>query len=77
MDRRVYTLEDEIDVIHEDLRRARRHRDDMLRAPSEGRVADQAEFEKHLRIAELRVRAIEAELREACARQAAAEGLAT
>lgn len=72
-DGRVYTLEDEIDVIHEDLGRARRHRDDMLRAHSEGRIADQAEHDKHLHIAELRIRALEAALREACAQQVAAE----
>ena len=71
---RLYTLEDEIDVIHEDLGRARRHLNDLLLAPT-GRVADEVEHWKSVRLAETRIMALEAELREACAQQvAAAEG---
>ena len=63
-DGRVYTLEDEIDVIHEDLARARRHLDD-LQDPQ----AIRKQWE--------RVRMLERQLAEACAEQiAAAEGFA-
>lgn len=72
---RLYTSEDEIDVIHEDLGRARRHYNDLLRAEHDGRTADPVEHWKSLRLAETKVMALEVELREACAQQiAAAEG---
>jgi hypothetical protein len=74
-DGRVYTMEDEIDVLHEDLGRARRHVDDMLRAESDGRVADQEIHAASLRQGMERVRMLERQLAEACAEQiAAAEG---
>ena len=64
-DGRVYTLEDEIDVLHEDLGRARRHLD-TLHDP----VAIRKQWE--------RVRLLERQLAEACAQQiAAAEGFAS
>lgn len=74
-DGRVYTMEDEIDVLHEDLGRARRHVDDMLRAESDGRVADPDLHAAALRQGMERVRLLERQLAEACAEQiAAAEG---
>lgn len=68
---RLYTIEDEIDVIHEDLGRARRHLNDLHLMPP-GRIADEVEHWKSVRLAETRVMALEAELREACAQQVAA-----
>ena len=77
-DGRVYTLEDEIDVIHEDLGRARRHVDDLLRAESDARVTDPELHADTLRRATERVRELEVALREACAQQiAAAEGFSS
>jgi hypothetical protein len=57
---RLYTIEDEIDVIHEDLGRARRYLDSLR--------SDQDE----IRRAAQRVQALELELREACAQMVAA-----
>lgn len=57
---RLYTIEDEIDVIHEDLGRARRYLNTLRSDPDEIRRATE------------RVRALELELREACAQQVAA-----
>lgn len=74
-DGRVYTLEDEIDTIHEDLGRARRRLLDLERAELDGRVANHGLFRNEVRRAGERVRVLELELREACAQQvAAAEG---
>jgi hypothetical protein len=76
-DGRVYTLEDEIDVIHEDLGRARRHIDDLERARHDGRMANESELDQAIGRARDRVRDLELALREACAQQiAAAEGFA-
>ena len=75
-DGRVYTLEDEIDVIHEDLGRARRYLDELDRAESERRIADPEQHAETRRGAVARVQALEVALREACAQQiAASEGL--
>ena len=61
-DGRIYTLEDEIDEIHEDLGRARRHLDTLTEPEAIRRQRE-------------RVRVLERELSEACAQQiAAAEG---
>ena len=61
-DGRVYTLEDEINTRHDDLRRARRHLDDLQDPVAIRRQMD-------------RVRVLERQLAEACAEQiAAAEG---
>jgi len=72
-DGRVYTLEDEIDVIHEDLGRARRHFDDLERARHDGRMANESELDEAINRARDRVRDLELALREACAQQIAAE----
>ena len=61
-DGRVYTLDDEIDVIHEDLARARRHLDDLQ---------DPTAIRRQME----RIKVLERQLAEACAEQiAAAEG---
>jgi len=74
-DGRVFSLEDEIDVIHEDLVRARRRLASLDLADIEGRVADRTVWVLEVRALAARVRALEVELREACAQQvAAAEG---
>lgn len=74
-DGRLYALEDEIDVIHEDLGRARRRLHSLERAEPDGRVANEAMYRRELFKARARVLALELELREACAQQvAAAEG---
>ena len=74
-DGRVFTMEDEIDVIHEDLGRARRHHNDLERARHDGRMVNESELDQSIRRAAHRVRALERELAEACAQQiAAAEG---
>jgi hypothetical protein len=74
---RNYTLEDEIDVLHEDLGRARRHLTDLEYAETQGRVTDWEAHAESLRKARERVAMLEVELREACADQiAAAEGFA-
>lgn len=70
---RLYTIEDEIDVIHEDLGRARRHYNDMLRAEHDGRMADEDEHRQELTRATRRVHRLEAELSEALAERRAAE----
>ena len=72
---RLYTSEDEIDVIHEDLGRARRRLHDLLAAKHEGREADHDEVQESIRQTMAKVRALEVELREARAAEiAAAEG---
>ena len=58
---RLYTAEDEIDVIHDELGKARRYLNSLKSDPAEIRRASQ------------RVQALELELREACAQQIAAE----
>lgn len=76
MDGRVFTLEDEIDVIHEDLGRARRRLYDLERAEMDGRVANGAVHRHTLRKAAERVAELELVLIEACADEiAAAEAL--
>ena len=69
-------MEDEIDVIHEDLGRARRRLIDIERAPKDGRwTGDGTEWMDACANQRQRIRVLEAELREACAQQvAAAEG---
>lgn len=75
-DGRVYTMEDEIDVLHEDLGRARRHLYDLERAEPDWRVCSPALHRNELLKARQRVQVLERELREACAEQiAAAEGV--
>lgn len=64
-DGRVFTLEDEIDVLHEDLGRARRRLDSLERAPFESRVCDPEQHEASLRAARENVAELERELREA------------
>jgi hypothetical protein len=61
-DGRVYTLEDELDVTHEELGRARRRYDDMLRARSESRVTNEPEFDRAVWRQGERVRVLEREL---------------
>ncbi len=74
-DGRVYTIEDEIDVLHEDLGRARRRYDDLVRARHDGRLVSEVELEQAIGRMADRVRVLERELAEACAEQvAAAEG---
>jgi len=74
-DGRVYTIEDEIDVLHEDLGRARRRYDDLVRARHDGRLVNESELEQSINRLADRVRVLERELAEACAQQvAAAEG---
>ncbi|MCC6640910.1 MAG: hypothetical protein IT386_07080 [Deltaproteobacteria bacterium] len=74
-DGRVFTLDDEIDTIHEDLGRARRRLESLERAEFDGRVADRDAWRLELARTTERVQALELELREACAQQvAAAEG---
>jgi hypothetical protein len=75
MDGRVYTLEDEIDVIHEDLGRARRRIHDLEQAEPDGRITDPELHQAELRKARDRLDELEMALLEACAQQmAAAEG---
>ena len=77
-DGRVYTMDDEIDVLHEDLGRARRHVLDLERAELDGRVCDWGIHRHELRKANEQVRVLERELAQACADQiAAAEGFAS
>lgn len=59
----MFTPEDELDVIHEDLGRARRALDLKERAPFEHRVADVDEYERSLAQARENVRELERELR--------------
>lgn len=74
-DGRVFTIEDELDVLHDDLGRARRHLDSLERAAAEGRMVNEPEHEAARRKATERVAALERELAEMCAEQiAAAEG---
>lgn len=61
-DGRVYTLEDEIDVLHEDLGAARRRVHDLEAAPRDSRVADPIEWEDTLANARQRVKFLEHEL---------------
>lgn len=64
--------EDEIDVLHEDLGKARRRLVSLERAPFEWRVADVGEYERSLVRARLEVRELERELRLARDLEAAA-----
>jgi hypothetical protein len=66
---RLYTIEDEIDVLHEDLGRARRALNSMLRAKHDGREADATVLDKEVRRQTQRVRALELELGEALSSQ--------
>ena len=69
---RLYTPEDEVDVLHEDLGRARRHLAELERAPTEGRIADEDEYLQELRRTRDRIAQLERELAGACADQIAA-----
>ena len=71
----MFTPEDEIDELHQDIGRARRHLDSLDRAASEGRMVNEPEHEAARRKATERVAALERELAEMYAEQiAAAEG---
>lgn len=75
MDGRIYTREDELDDPHEELGRARRHRDQLDRDVTSHRVVNEPELMGALRRANERVAVLERELAELCAEQiAAAEG---
>lgn len=74
MDGRVYTPEDEIDVLHEEIGKARRSLRDLESAPREGRfVGDAIDYEDRVSAAQRRVGFLERELREARAAQVAAD----
>lgn len=73
MDGRVFTPEDEIDVLHEDLGRARRRVADLERAPFDGRRADPDQHERSLLRARENVRELERELAVVLEVQAQAE----
>lgn len=72
MDGRVYTPEDELDVLDEDLGRARRKHESLLRAKFDGRI-NESDYEQALWRADRRVRDLERELSKALEVQAQAE----
>jgi hypothetical protein len=61
-DGRIYTVEDEIDELHEELGVQRRRRDSIERAWIDGRMVNEPEHEAALRRARQRVRELEREL---------------
>ena len=72
-DGKVYTLEDEIDVLHEDLGAARRRVHDIDRAMVDGRMVNEPEHDQALRRAKQRVIDLERELSRLLAEQQAAD----
>ena len=72
-DGRIYTPEDQIDALHEDLGQARRRVDDIDRAITDGRMVNEPEHDQALRRARRRVTELERELSRALAEQQAAE----
>ena len=72
-DSRLFTLEDEIDVLHDDLGRARRRYDDKLRARFDGRMVNQQEFNASLAALRGQIRRLERSLADALAAQQAAD----
>jgi hypothetical protein len=61
---RPYTIEDEMDELHEELGKARRRVESLLRAPRDGRMGDRLEWEDSLANARQRVAVLERELAE-------------
>lgn len=72
-DGRVYTPEDELDVLHEDLGRARRRLADLERAPYDHRTCDPIKHGDTLAAARQRVAKLERELAKSLEAQAQAE----
>ena len=72
-DGRVYTPEDEIDVLHEDLGTARRKVEDIERAQIDGRMVNEPEHDQALRRARARVTELERELSRLLAEQQSAD----
>ena len=72
-DGRVYTMEDEIDVLHEDLGVERRRLETMMRAPFESRVTDPGEHELAVQRQLATIRSLERALSDALAAQRAAD----
>lgn len=67
------TPEDELDVLHDDLGRARRRHDSLLRARSEWRATNETELDASIRRAAHTVKTLERELAGLLAEQRAAD----